>query len=98
MAKVTFEKCVVIDGRAFISIAEGQIAILAALFAREGDTNQSWEPAEIAERILSEKAQVLAALNLNTKSRPATQKAFGATRKSRTKPEPAMELPIAKSA
>lgn len=77
MAKVEFQRCVVVDGKAYATIQEAQKAIIRNVL---GDLNA---PMDLAEKILAEKDSVLAALTLTDSSRPSARKAFGATKKSR---------------
>lgn len=82
MPKVEFQRCVVVDGKAYATIAEAQVAILTNILDPPGP-RQPWDTEKIVQKIITEREFIMAALTLADSSRPSARKAFGAAKKSR---------------
>lgn len=91
MPEISFVKCVVVDGKAYANIAEAQTAILTNLFRLDKDQTP-YIPSGIAEKILAERDQILAALTLTEAPR---RRSPGRPKGSRNKPKGGLpsELP-----
>lgn len=83
MPKVEFQRCVLVDGKAYATIAEAQTALIQDIFKGTHNGAVGWSSGEISEKIVQEREQILAALTLTGSSRPAPRKAFGGMKKSR---------------
>lgn len=85
MPKVEFQRCVVVDGKAYATIAEAQAAILTNIL---DSARPDFTPEHVARKIIDCKEEMMAALTLTDSSRPGARKAFGGKPKQR-KPKPA---------
>lgn len=80
---IEFKKCAVIDGVPYLTLDEAKRAHIQKLFSETFPTLKSIEIPQAVDLIMGKQDQIMNALTLTAKSRPAARKANGAVRKSR---------------
>lgn len=87
MPNVTYARCIVYNGKAYVTVAEAQTEILRSLFTI--CSKPQWDTGLIVEKILDEREAILGALSLQDPPREVRK---GRPKGSKNKPK-SPELP-----